>query len=58
MDERIGESIFQWFGHRKEWGIIGLLKGYMLECVDSHLVGRPRKRWINSVKEVLKEKKV
>ena len=28
------------------------LKGYRWECVGSHLVGRPRKRWIDSVNEM------
>ena len=29
VDKRRGENILRWFGHTEEWGIIGLLKGYV-----------------------------
>ena len=30
---------------------------YVGECADSLLVGRPRKRWIDTVKECLRKKR-
>ena len=29
---------------------------YVGECADNHLVGRPRKRWIDNVKECLRKR--
>ena len=40
----------------KEWGMIGLLKGYIWECLGSRLVGQLRKRWIDLVNEYLKKR--
>ena len=50
LDERIDESVLHWFGHIERK--IGLLKG---GYVGIRLVGRLRKRWIDSVNDCLKK---
>ena len=54
VDERIGKGILRWFGHveRMENDRIAK-KVYVEECAGSNSVGRPRKRWINAVKDCL-----
>ena len=49
VDERSYESFLR-------WRMIGLLKGFMWECVDNRLVGQPRKRWIDSMNDCLKKR--
>ena len=57
VDERIDEGVFRWFGHveRVEEERIAK-KVYVGECAGSRLVGRPRKRWNDSVKDCLKDR--
>ena len=38
------------------WRGIGLPKEYVEECAGSRSVGRPRKRWIDTVKECLRKR--
>ena len=54
LDERIDEDAFRWLSHveRTERYMIAK-KVYVEECADSRSVGRPWKRWIDSVKESL-----
>ena len=54
LDERIDEGVLRWRGRRG----IGSARVYVGECAGSRSVGRPRKRWIDTVKECLKEKRV
>ena len=50
VDERIDKSVLRWFAILKEFRIIRQLNGYMKnEYMGSCLVGRPRKRWTDSV---------
>ena len=52
VDKRIDEGILQWFGHVERVEEDRIAKRvYVKECVDSRSVGRPRKRWIDTVKE-------
>ena len=55
-DEKIDESVFRWFGHveRMENDRIAKMV-YIWECAGSHSVGRPRKKWIDTVKDCLKK---
>ena len=53
----IDGCVHRWFVHLEtmEWNRI--MKGvYVGECAGSHLVCRPRKRWIDTMKEFLKER--
>ena len=54
LDEKIDESVLRLFGHveRMERDMIAK-RLYVGECGGGHLGGRPRKRWINTVKEFL-----
>ena len=40
----------------KEWRMIGLPKEYVGEIAGSLSVGRPQKRWIDTMKECLKKR--
>ena len=53
IDEKI-DGVFQWFGvvKRMENDRIGK-SSYVGECAGSRSVGRPSKRWINTVKDCL-----
>ena len=57
MNERIDEGAFRWFDHveRMENDRIAM-RIYVGECVGSRSVGRPRKRWTDSVKECFKKR--
>ena len=57
LDERIDEGVLRWFGYgeRMECDMIAK-REYVGECAGSHSVGRPRKRWIDIVKECLKNR--
>ena len=57
LDEKIGESVLRWFDHveRMENDRIAN-RVYIGECAGSRSVGRPRKRWIDTMKECLKKK--
>jgi hypothetical protein len=57
--ERINESMLRWFGHVERMDGNRLVKRmYSSECVGNRPVGRPKKRWIDSVKECLIERNV
>ena len=55
MDERIDKSTDS-LAILKEWGMIGLLKGYMWDSVGSHLVSQWQKRLVDLVNDCLKKK--
>ena len=50
-DERIDEGVLRWFAHveRMERGAIAK-RLYVGEFADSRSAGRPRKRWLDTVK--------
>ena len=57
LDERTDEDIVQWFSHMKKMKRDRIAKGvYVGECAGSHPVGRPQKRWIDTVKECLRKR--
>ena len=59
VNERINETILRWFGHLERMDESRLVKRmYNGECVGKRPVGRPKKRWIDSVKECLNERNV
>ena len=56
VDEKI-EGILRWFGHVERMENDRIAKRvYVGECAGSRSVGRPRKRWIDTVKECLKKR--
>ena len=57
MNKRIDEGGLRWFGHleRMENGRIAK-RVYIGECTGSHSVGRPQKRWIDTMKDSFKKK--
>ena len=50
LDEKINEGMLQWFSH------VVAKRVYVGECVGSRTVGRPQKRWIDTVKECLRKR--
>ena len=57
LDERIDEGVFRWFGHVERMMIDRIAKRvYVGECAGSRSMGRPRKRWIDTVKECLRKR--
>ena len=57
VDERIDEGVLLWFGHVKRMENDKIAKRvYVGVCAGSHLVNRPRKRWINTVKDHLRKR--
>ena len=57
VNKRIDESILRWFAHIERMEEDRIAKWvYMGECVGSRLVCGPRKKWIDSVNECLKER--
>ena len=55
LDEKIDEGVLRWFGHVKRMENDRIAKRvYVGECAGSRSVGRPRKRWTNTVKDCLK----
>jgi hypothetical protein len=59
VTERINEYILRWFGHMERMDVNRLVKRmYNSECVGDRPVGRPKKRWIESLKECLTERNV
>ena len=57
LDESIDESIIRWFGHVERMERDRVAKSvYIGECAGSRSVGRPRKRWIDTVKEGLSKR--
>ena len=56
VDERIDEGVLRWFDHREKMENDMLAKRVIVgECVGSRSVGRPRKRWINALKDCLRK---
>src|SRR5678815_1717427 len=59
VNERINECMLRWFGHVERMNDNRLVKRmYSGECVGNRPVGRPKKKWIESVKECLQERNV
>ena len=57
LDERIDEGVLRWFGHVERMERDRIAKRiYVGECAVSRSVGRPWKRWIDTVKECLKKR--
>ena len=56
LDERI-DCVLRWLGHveRMERDMIAK-RVYAGECAGSRSVGRPRKKWIDTVNECLKKR--
>ena len=51
VDERIDEGALRSFGHAERVKNYRIAKRvYVGECAGSHSVGRPRKRWIDTMK--------
>ena len=56
VDEWIDEGVLLWFGHVERMENDRIAKGvYVGECAGSSSVSRPRKRWIDTVKEFKKK---
>src|SRR5678815_4819944 len=54
VNERINESMLRWFGHVERMNDSRLVKRmYSGECFGNRPAGRPKKKWIESVKECL-----
>src|SRR5678816_3380272 len=59
VNERINESMLRWFGHVERVNDSRLVKRmYSGECVGNRPAGRPKKKWIESVKKCLEERNV
>ena len=57
VDEKIVEGVLRWFGHVERMETDTIVKRvYVGECVGSPSVGRPRKRWIDTMKDCLKKR--
>ena len=57
VDERINEVFHRWFGHEERRENDRIAKRvYVGKCASSRSVGRPRKRWIDTVRECLKKR--
>ena len=57
VDERIEEDVLHWFSHVERMENDRIAKRvYVGELTGSHSVGRPWKRWIDTVKECLKKR--
>ena len=57
LAERIYEGVLRWFGHVERMERDRILKRvYVGEHAGSRSVGRPRKRWIDTVKECLRKR--
>ena len=57
VKERISESILRWFGHMERMDENRLVKRmYKGECVGDKRRGRPKNKWIGSVKFCLAER--
>ena len=52
VDERINEGVLRWFGHVERMEKDRIAKTvYIGDCAGSRSVGRPRKRWTDTVKD-------
>ena len=58
VDERIDEVVLRWFHPVERMENDRITKRVFVgECAGSRSVGRTKKRWIDTVKECVKEKK-
>ena len=56
LGERIDEGVLRWCGHVERMESDSIAKRvYVGECAGSRSEGRPRKRWIDTVKECLRK---
>ena len=55
MDEKIDEGVLRWFSHVERMENRIAKRVYLGECAG-HSVGRPGKRWIDTVKNCFKER--
>src|SRR5678815_5828185 len=59
VNKRINESMLRWFGHVERMNGSRLVKRmYSGDCVGNRPAGRPKRKWIESVNECLKERNV
>ena len=57
LDERIDEGVLRWFGHGERMKMDMIAKRvYLGECAGIRSVGRPQKRWIDTVKQCLRKR--
>ena len=57
MDEKIDEGVLRWFGHVQRMENNKTAKRVCVgDCAGSLSVGRPMKRWIDTVKDCLKKR--
>ena len=57
VNEVITENLLRWYGHVKRMDADRVVKRvYVSECRGARIRGRPRKRWIESVRECLRER--
>ena len=57
VDEKIDEGVLRWFSYVKRIENDSIAKRvYVGGCVGSRSVGRPRKRWIDTMKDYLKKR--
>ena len=57
VDERIDKGVLRWFIHLARMNNDRIAKRvYVGECAGSHSMGRPRKRWIDTVKDYLRKR--
>ena len=58
VDEKINEGVLRWFDHVERMKNDRITKRiYVGEFAGSHSVGRPRKTWIDTVKDCLRKKR-
>ena len=57
VGEKIDEDVLRWFGYLERIENDRTAKGvYVGECAGGRFVGRPRKRWIDTVKNCMKKR--
>ena len=57
LDERIDQGVLRWFCHVERMERDRIIKRfYVGECAGNLSVGRPWKRWIDTIKECLRKK--
>ena len=55
VDKRIDEGVLRWFGHVERLEKDRIAKRvYVRECAGSRSMGKPRKRWIDTMKDCLR----
>ena len=56
VDEKIDECVLRWFSHVERMENDWVNRVYVGECAGRRSVGKPRKRWIDTVKDCLKKR--